>query len=262
LLQQRAAIVDAAEKYDPVLCLFSDGGVCSNFPLHMFDSPLPLWPTFGVNLKPFHPDHPNERTWLPEAQGAGILSHIHAPEGKTGLSAIVEFVWSIVATMQNWRDNLLASTPGYRDRIVHISHGAEEGGLNLNMPEALITEMASSGQEAARLLYDKFAAAGSSGWDEHRVTRMRSLLGLLEDKLNDVAKSYPGGGSPTYQELIARPAGTPPDNYRFRSGAQMGLAKSVLDELKKIADGIGGSGNSLADGQPKPVPEFRITPRF
>ncbi len=245
-----------------MLCLFSDGGVCSNFPLHMFDSPLPLWPTFGVNLKPFHPDYPGDRAWLPKPQGAGILSHIQAPEGKTGLGAVVGFVWSIVATMQNWRDNLLAATPGYRDRIVHISHGEEEGGLNLNMPEALITAMATSGQQAAELLRDKFAAAGSTGWDEHRVTRMRSLLGLLEAKLNDIARSYPGGGNPTYQALVARAAGMPPDNYRFQSVAQTSLAGSVLHELTKIADGIEKSGRSLTDGQPSPVPELRITPRF
>ena len=40
---------------------FSDGGICSNFPVHFFDSPLPLRPTFGVNLRGFHPDHPHER---------------------------------------------------------------------------------------------------------------------------------------------------------------------------------------------------------
>jgi hypothetical protein len=29
---------------------FSDGGICSNFPIHFFDSWLPTRPTFGVNL--------------------------------------------------------------------------------------------------------------------------------------------------------------------------------------------------------------------
>lgn len=30
-------------------CWFSDGGICSNFPIQFFDSPLPRWPTFGIN---------------------------------------------------------------------------------------------------------------------------------------------------------------------------------------------------------------------
>ncbi len=45
---------------------FSDGGLCSNFPVHFFDSPLPSHPTFAVNLRDFHPDHPKERVFLPE----------------------------------------------------------------------------------------------------------------------------------------------------------------------------------------------------
>lgn len=32
-------------------CWFSDGGISSNFPIHLFDAPLPLWPTFGIKLE-------------------------------------------------------------------------------------------------------------------------------------------------------------------------------------------------------------------
>src|SRR5262249_49245321 len=39
-------------------CWFSDGGITSNFPVHLFDAPIPRWPTFVINLRPFHPDHP------------------------------------------------------------------------------------------------------------------------------------------------------------------------------------------------------------
>lgn len=31
-------------------CWFTDGGVCSNFPIHFFDSPLPRRPTFSIDL--------------------------------------------------------------------------------------------------------------------------------------------------------------------------------------------------------------------
>ena len=33
-------------------CWFSDGGICSNFPIHLFDSAIPGWPTFGISLAP------------------------------------------------------------------------------------------------------------------------------------------------------------------------------------------------------------------
>lgn len=32
-------------------CWFSDGGISSNFPMHLFDSLVPAWPTFGINLE-------------------------------------------------------------------------------------------------------------------------------------------------------------------------------------------------------------------
>jgi hypothetical protein len=48
-------------------CWFSDGGICSNFPIHFFDSPIPGWPTFAINLKEPHPDFPNDPVWLPSS---------------------------------------------------------------------------------------------------------------------------------------------------------------------------------------------------
>ena len=33
-------------------CWFSDGGISSNFPMHLFDGLVPMWPTFGLNLEP------------------------------------------------------------------------------------------------------------------------------------------------------------------------------------------------------------------
>ena len=33
-------------------CWFSDGGISSNFPIHLFDGLVPVWPTFGIHLEP------------------------------------------------------------------------------------------------------------------------------------------------------------------------------------------------------------------
>src|SRR5579863_4811469 len=52
----------------PEVVWFSDGGVCSNFPLHLFDSPLPRWPTFGINLRDVRADR-ESRVWTPETTG-------------------------------------------------------------------------------------------------------------------------------------------------------------------------------------------------
>ena len=65
-------------------CWFSDGGICSNFPIHFFDQPIPRRPTFGVNLRDFPADHtpadPSEASmdavepfavWTPPGNNAG-----------------------------------------------------------------------------------------------------------------------------------------------------------------------------------------------
>lgn len=41
---------------------FSDGGLTSNFPIHFFDSPIPSWPTFCLNLVDFGAEAPNVAT--------------------------------------------------------------------------------------------------------------------------------------------------------------------------------------------------------
>ena len=52
-------------------CQLSDGGVSSNFPIHLFDAALPGWPTFGLWLDRRNPHWPDERVWLPYLHGQG-----------------------------------------------------------------------------------------------------------------------------------------------------------------------------------------------
>ncbi len=60
----------------PEVVWFSDGGICSNFPLHLFDSALPRWPTFGLNLRDTRADrsyeNPNDHVWMPSSNRGGI----------------------------------------------------------------------------------------------------------------------------------------------------------------------------------------------
>lgn len=41
-------------RYPLRACHFSDGGLTSNFPIQIFDAPIPSRPTFGINLLPSH----------------------------------------------------------------------------------------------------------------------------------------------------------------------------------------------------------------
>ena len=58
-------------------CQFTDGGVSSNFPVHLFDAALPRWPTFGLWLDRRTPYERKEKdgrvqaVWLPKYHWQG-----------------------------------------------------------------------------------------------------------------------------------------------------------------------------------------------
>lgn len=202
------------ESGDPVTrkCWFSDGGITSNFPIHFFDSPLPRWPTFGINLGPSGPEGlkiaESENVWSPlqnRQGGVARWSEIHD---------FPEFGAAILDTMQNWMDNAQTRVPGYRDRIVLVKHTKEEGGLNLDMPKDRITALARRGMHAGRFLVRRFSGESERNpgdqlsWDTHRWVRFRSLMPLVEDLNASLLKGYrwPSPvGTESYGEVIGGP---------------------------------------------------------
>jgi predicted acylesterase/phospholipase RssA len=166
-------------------CWFSDGGICSNFPIHFFDSPLPRWPTFGIDLEPASPSKKRDRTdedlvWFPQKPGAGSQLPIDNFDQGTSSERLVGFFGAIVNTMQNWRDNIQAIAAGYRDRIVHISLMAGEGGLNLNMKPDLISHLSNRGRIAGELLCKYF------DFDSHYYARYRITMCGIQDHLTNL----------------------------------------------------------------------------
>jgi predicted acylesterase/phospholipase RssA len=247
----------------PVRVLFSDGGICSNFPMHLFDSPLPSRPTFGVDLGDFHEDHPGERVWLPATRknSQGVETFVPALSARPGLRSVALFFGFMVNTMQNWNDQLQLVMPGFRDRIVHISHSKEEGGLNLNMESHAIETLATSGLDAARVLVKAFAEASQgepNAWDNHRRIRMRLLLSAIDQQTRNLRSAIERTDTPTWREVLddAKPPSYPFDDEH------RALAINVLDALDAVGRELGQSGIDLATGAPRPEPEWRGTPRF
>jgi hypothetical protein len=173
-------------------CLFSDGGICSNFPIHFFDSALPRWPTFGINLAgPIGPDGVD--VWMPTRNLVGPRS------GGREISSIVSFAGSIRGAMQNWHDNAHIELAGFRDRIVHVRFAEGQGGLNLNMPAELIESLSDRGDRAAGELIARFVdghdARGQPyelDWNNHRRIRLRLTLSALEELAVSAAVGFTG----------------------------------------------------------------------
>lgn len=268
------------EEREPERCWFSDGGICSNFPVHFFDQPLPEEPTFAINLTPFHPDYPksedeSENVYVADSHLGGLAERwVRVPEG-AGLRSLSAFAGSIKNAMQNWTDNVALRLPGYRDRIAHVALDAAEGGLNLDMPPELIGALGDRGAAAAVRLAERFDPEGSGDgltWDAHRWVRYRSFVALLEGTVRSfhrVYSSVPARGR-SYGDLVGREPGSPPTSYEWGSQFQAAYAERVTSDLLDLVEGWdearrptdpGGRPATLHDGAPRPSPELRVAPR-
>jgi predicted acylesterase/phospholipase RssA len=244
---------------------FSDGGISSNLPLHFFDAPLPGRPTFAVNLKEEHPAHPIDptrracdqdgRVYLPKNNNAGRALYWPAPADETPLG-LLRFLWSIVYTMQNWRDEILFPYPGYRDRIVQISQLPDEGGLNLKMPKKNIDALSDAGECAGARLAERFdpfsTAPERGGWENHKQIRLRTFLGVVEEVV-----THPRVSETQWDEVVERCLS---DGHYTH--AEAALAHDALRTLRDLGARIGASHGSLQKKAPRPRPTMRIAPRI
>jgi hypothetical protein len=227
---------------------FSDGGLTSNFPISFFDSLLPSRPTFGINLRSFHPRYPigdDERAnvWMPRVNAGGVLEWWSRwPDGQ-GLRSVVKFLRAIVDAMQNWVDNMQTRVPGYRDRIVHISHSDDEGGMNLAMPPEVLQRLSERGRCAGERLVAYYTTppgaalpsddverlAGPAAqrrvvsWENHRWIRLRTSLALVSGVIKSLADSFDGSYA---DDLAAKPEAAP--SYPFTNLDQQALAQAFI----------------------------------
>lgn len=177
-------------------CWFSDGGLCSNFPIHLFDCFLPRWPTFGISLGTRNAFQ-RSSVWLPDKhfEGRGDTWHrgMEAdralaldPGGAARLFAFLVGLWK--ATWR-WNDTTMMRMPGVRDRVVRVLLEPGDGGVNIRMSSGRIRHLADHyGRQAGRDFVAKFTPPGR-GWDEHRWVRFNTLLIALRERLHHLGDS-------------------------------------------------------------------------
>jgi hypothetical protein len=232
---------------------FTDGGFCSNFPVHLFDAPLTSRPTFAINLGRFpgegQPD-PDQRKNLEWAKDNRALLPTSTEIPERGFGAIGAFGSAAVNTARNWQDGSHLDHPGFRDRIVRVLQSKSEGGLNLYMDSPTINGLAARGRAAATVIVEQFTQPrypsrepNATGWDNHRWVRYRALLSVLPDWL----ASYARGRS----VLNIDPANPP--SYELTVGG-----RDLADRLSVALDGLA---QIAANADPEALVNLTRAPR-
>lgn len=188
---------------------FTDGGVTSNFPMHIFDKPVPSWPTFGIYLADKYRKQGKEYApyRITELHSGGrsekwrlIGQHDDVSRVRRKSSGFMDYVLSLVSTGKDWADNANLRMPGIRDRVVTIfTGGMTSGGLNLNISKPAIWTLAYvRGTQAGVALANKFSditpkfnapLVGSAAWMDHRWVRFNTYLTAIKSHLEGFSKT-------------------------------------------------------------------------
>jgi hypothetical protein len=245
---------------------FSDGGFCSNFPVHFFDAALPARPTFAINLGRF-PEPPPATARRENRQGFELalnndpIKPHRTTVPKRGVGAVISFGSGAFNTARNWQDSSHLGHPGYRDRIVRVLQTKEEGGINLHMESGTIATLGDKGRDAADALVRQFTEpryrltsdAPATGWENHRWVRYRALLAVLPDWIESYTRGH---------RVFDIDAGRPP-SYPLDAG-ERALAErltEVLDDLGKIVETADEATVASLKSAPHPMGTLRRIPR-
>ena len=239
---------------------FSDGGITSNFPVHLFDAALPAWPTFGLNLGPHPYGFPHQDVWLPQDWQATLT-----PASEFGPSATA-FLSTIVDTARSWRDTMQTGMPGYRGRVAWVRQRPDEGGSNLYMPREIIASMALRGAMAGARLTRRFC--NPMQWDRYRWLRLRVALDNLQTLRTDMTQS-----APVYRDILVSssdffqrfdeaypydPFSTGIDWFKPADERFWSAAETLLADL--VGPASADPAAWLTDGGPKPHPRLTQIP--
>jgi predicted acylesterase/phospholipase RssA len=277
-LRRGDLLVPTNPQTDLDLNWFSDGGISSNFPIHFFDNWLPKCPTFGINLRSMPKDQsrqhakdrdvagPEERqpkvnsamegqVFLPSANAISVPEF--QPIGK-----IADFLGAIWNTAQNYHDNMQASLPSYRERIVNVRFESDEGGLNLTMDAGKVKDVQAKGAMAGVMLREDF------DWRTHKWVRFQVLMPQLEEQLKKTKETLQ---LPDYAKLLNDP---PASAYERTADWRYEATRRVDGLLEMIRNWEQFDGEFLKDHPqyaeecffpfecPKPRPVLRVTPKL
>jgi hypothetical protein len=208
----------------------SDGGISSNFPIHMFDAPLPSRPTFAFSLETLDcaPSRVASRVLLPSDAMTGLGVQIGE------IKSLAKFAGAVFYSAKDWQDQLLGGITGQRERIAKIFLSEGEGGLNLDMQPDVSRSLMSYGWTAGRLF-----TSGQFSFDEHRWRRLLAFYRNSTEWIDRAGVAWNSGYRLWYDSYAPHPL-----SYKM-SGKTRNALRVALDVMLI-----------------EPPPEHRIGPKI
>ncbi len=277
---------------------FSDGGICSNFPIHFFDAWLPTKPTFGINLTSLPErdaaDPVDGRRAVARSMGelrdaddeAGLLADLdderrvflpraNRPEEPewAPVRGLLGLGGAVFRSAQNFRDTTQSRLPSYRERIVQVRFDNErEGGLNLAMSPETIGRIVRMGDEAAVKLLPPGEPGQEFNFSHHAWVRLQVLMSQLEDQIETMNTALEAD---TVTRLMREQLDC--DDFPYpRRREWCDEAERRIDELRGLIDAWGQADRRYREGRPdwqgphffeppsdaEPLPVLRVTPKL
>lgn len=263
-------------------CRFSDGGLCSNFPIEFFDVGWPGWPTFGIWLEKKSPCR-DERIFRPRYMGQGRGDRRQPIEEELDTSGdralvtstphrtgtLLKFLWQSLMTAKDWRDRSQLRMPDTRTRVVRVQLRHQEGELNLGMSRNVILRMArEQGTAAGKELAQAFAPLpGSSvpgrAWTEHLWARLCTLVYGLGDLLDGSAEAlHAAPHSVRFEELLVKWQSEPPIRSNTPGHTltpdQADRLRTLMEQLVSLERGL--KALPPLPQRPRPRSDFGLRP--
>jgi predicted acylesterase/phospholipase RssA len=230
------------DAYAPTVSYISDGAITSNFPIQFFDEWLPTHPTFGLDLV----------TVAAAAGGRGQPAVFMPgsddelrPAPTQGIKDLGSFIGRLQDSTRNWRDELQAELPGFRERICQIRLTPDEGGFHLDADSAAVDRLVERGHMAGREILTTF------DWDHHRWIRYVTLMTLLRENFGLLAERFEA-----YRDGLLSPS----DPERAMADAELRQAfDRATANLIEHAATLPDAGKLWTS---EPAPALRIGPRI
>ena len=265
-------------------CWFVDGGVCTSLPIHLFDKPMPRWPTFAVNLRRTHPDAQGEdrgplrvwmdhefasspaKGWLREWWKRIDVDAIAREPGRfdpevPAAAQLKRLLGAMFGTAIGWVDGAQLRLATCRDRVAHVCLDEAEGAFNVDTDSAAIRRLARYGTRAGEKLVARFAEIDAAGWTEHRAIRYIAAMQLAARFIDDFETGFRSGRTAAAGERAID--GALKTGGFLQPPAEVGLTEEQLERMAQLTQALLDEERNVPEpGKPGWPDHPALRPRF